>query len=317
MTDHRARRLRLSRAECEDLLDGGGDGPLRELLAAVSAPAHREETVGEAAATSAFVAARRGDAPAGTTAGEVSPGSGSTGVAPRTAGWWRAPTRFVAALALALATAGIAVGAATVVLRDGPPALPPASSVPASDAGGAGTVDPSPLPEDVRIATCGAWRAAGASTGTDRAADPAFADLVSAAGGVPNVDGFCAATPPSASAPASGSPVAPATPGSAAEPGAATSSRPTTATAPRDGAAPGADAPGAARESTASERGGASGGAPGGASGGRSVGPPATPPGRATDREGPAAGRSVGPPTVPPGQENASRNERGTPRGQG
>ncbi|HWN26327.1 MAG TPA: hypothetical protein VNP37_05120 [Actinomycetospora sp.] len=312
MTGDRARRPRLTRAESEDLLDGGGSGPLRELLAAVSAPAHREETAGEAAATSAFVAAHRDGAPAGTTAGEVpAPGPGSTGVALGTAGWWRAPTRFVAALALALATAGVAVGAATVVLRDGPPAAPPASSAPAPAVGGAGTVDPSPLPDDVRVATCGAWRAAGASTTTDRAADPAFAALISAAGGVPNVDGFCAATPPSAPASpvAPVAPVAPTTPGSAGEPGAATSSTRPSAGAPRGGPAPGADAPGASPERTGSDR--------GEATGGRSVGPPATPPGRATDREGPARGRSVGPPAVPPGQDNASRNDRGSSRGQG
>lgn len=304
MTGDRARRLRPSRAEAEDLLDGGGDGPLRELLAAVSAPAHREETVGEAAATSAFVAARRDEAASGTTAGEVpAPGAESTGVALRTPGWWRAPSRFVAALALALATAGVALGAATVVLRGGPPSPPPASSAPASAVGGAGTGDPSPLPEDVRIATCGAWRAA--STTTDRAADPAFADLISAAGGVPNVDGFCAATP----APASVSPVAPTPPASTDGPGGATSSTLPTATVPHGEAAPGADASGADRESTGSDR--------GDAAGGPSVGPPATPPGRATDREGPARGRSVGPPAVPPGQGRAPGDDGGASRGQG
>jgi hypothetical protein len=306
MTDDRARRLRPSRAESEDLLDGGGSGPLRELLAAVAAPAHRKETVGEAAATSAFVAARRDEAAAGTTTVEVpAPGPESTGVALRTAGWWRAPARFAAAVALALATAGVAVGAATVVLRDAPPAAPPASSVPAPAGGGVGAVDPGPLPEDVRIATCGAWRAAGA--GTDRAADPAFAAPTSAAGGAQNVDGYCAATP----APA----VAPTTSGSVGEPRGAPSSTLPTATAPRDGAAPDADAPDADAPGSSPERTGADRGDATGA--GRSVGPPATPPGRATDRSGPAAGRSVGPPAVPPGQNRAPRNDGGTPRGQG
>jgi hypothetical protein len=303
MTGDRARRLRPSRAESEDLLDGGGSGPLRELLAAVSAPAHREETIGEAAATSAFVAARRDEAAVGTTIGDAVPGAGaeSTGAALRTAGWWRAPARFAAAVALALATAGVAVGAATVVLREAPPAAPPASSVPAPAGDGAGPAAPGPLPEDVRIATCGAWRAAG--TSTDRASDPTFAPLISAAGGAPNVDGYCAATP----APAV--PPAPATSGAAGEPSAATSSRLPTATAPRDGAAPDADAPGASPGRTGSD--------PGDATGGRSVGPPDTPPGRATDRQGPAGGRSVGPPADPPGQNRAPRNEGGTPRGQG
>jgi hypothetical protein len=298
MTGDRARRLHPSRVESEDLLDGRGSGPLRELLAAVSAPAHREETVGEAAATSAFVAARRDEAAAGTTTVEVpAPGAESTGVALRTAGWWRAPARFAAAVALALATAGVAAGAATMVLRDAPPAAPPASSVPAPAGGGVGAVDPGPLPEDVRMATCGAWRAAAAST--DRAADPAFAGLISAAGGVPNVDGYCAATRPSA-------PAAPVSPG---EPRADTPSTEPSAGAPRGGAGTGADAPGSSPRRTGSDG--------GDATGGRSVGPPGTPPGRATDREGPAAGRSVGPPTEPPGRGRAQRDEDATPRGQG
>lgn len=302
MTGDRARRLHPSRVESEDLLDGRGSGPLRELLAAVSAPAHREETVGEAAATSAFVAARRDEAAAGTTTVEVpAPGAESTGVALRTAGWWRAPARFAAAVALALATAGVAAGAATMVLRDAPPAAPPASSVPAPAGGGVGAVDPGPLPEDVRMATCGAWRAAAAST--DRAADPAFAGLISAAGGVPNVDGYCAATPPSAPA------VAPAAPVSPGEPRAGTPSTKPSAGAPRGGAGTGADAPGSSPGRTGSDG--------GDATGGRSVGPPGTPPGRATDREGPAAGRSVGPPTEPPGRGRAQRDEDATPRGQG
>ncbi|HSK57431.1 MAG TPA: hypothetical protein VK935_00115, partial [Actinomycetospora sp.] len=251
----RARGLRPSRAESEDLLDGGGDGPLRELLAAVSAPAHREETVGEAAATRAFVAARRGDATAGTTTRELpATNSGAGGRPVRAAGWWRAPTRFVAALALALVTAGVAIGAATVALRAeppaAPPAAPPASSIPTPAVGGGATVGPSPLPEGVRIATCGAWRAAGAGTATDRAADPAFAGLVSAAGGVANVDGFCAAT----SAPA----VAPTTPGPVGEQRATTSNTAPSARTSREGAAPGADAPGASRGGAA-DRGDADG----------------------------------------------------------
>ncbi|WP_433782699.1 hypothetical protein ACQPX6_22865 [Actinomycetospora sp. CA-101289] len=302
MTGDRARGLRPSRAESEDLLDGGGSGPLRELLVAASAPAHREETAGETAAASAFVAARRDGTPAGTAGDEVpAPGPGSRGVALRTAGWWRAPSRFAAALALALATTGVAVGAATVVLRDAPPAVaPPAASAPAPVPEGDGRVAAG-LPEDVRVATCGAWGAAGASTTPDRTTDPAFGPLIDAAGGAPNVDGYCAA-PPAA-------PIAPTAPGSAAESGAATSSTLPTATAPRDGAgagagaAPGTDAPGAARESAEVGR--------GEPAEGRSVGPPATPPGRATDRNGRAEGRSVGPPADPPGRGRGSAGDDG------
>jgi hypothetical protein len=300
MTGDRTRGLRPSRAESEDLLDGGGNGPLRELLVAASAPAHREETAGETAAASAFVAARRDGAPAGTAGGEVpAPGPGSTGVALRTAGWWRAPSRFAAALALALATTGVAVGAATVVLRDAPPTSPPAASAPAPSPDGV-TSAPS-LPDDVRVATCGAWGAA--ATAPDRTTDPAFGPLIDAAGGVPNVEGYCAAPP--------ASPMAPAAPGTSGAPGAATSSTRPTATAPRDGAAagagagaaPGADAPGAERESAEVDR--------GEPAEGRSVGPPATPPGRATDRNGRAEGRSVGPPADPPGRVRGSGGDGG------
>jgi hypothetical protein len=302
----RGRGPRPSRAESEELLDGGGEGPLRELLAAVSAPAHREETVGEAAATSAFVAARHGDAPTQTV---PATGSAAAGHRVRAAGWWRAPSRFVAALALALATAGVAVGAASVVLRAEPPAAPPTSSIPAPAVGGAGSVGPDPLPEGVRIATCGAWRAAGANTPTDRAADPAFAGLISAAGGVANVDGFCSAS----SAPAA----PPTTPGAASGPRATTSSPAPSARTSREGApgdgAPRADSPGA--DSPGASRGGAAD--RGDAGGDRSVDPPATPPGRAPDRDGPAAGRSVGPPSVPPGQGRAGRDDGATPSGEG
>jgi hypothetical protein len=316
----RGRGPRPSRAESEELLDGGGEGPLRELLAAVSAPAHREETVGEAAATSAFVAARHGDAPTQTV---PATGSAAAGHRVRAAGWWRAPSRFVAALALALATAGVAVGAAAVVLRADPPAAPPASSIPAPAVGGAGTVGPDPLSDGIRIATCGAWRAAGAGPATDRAADPAFAGLISAAGGAANVDGYCAAT----STPAA----APTTPGAAAEPRTTTSSSAPSARTPREGAAPGSGSPGSpgsgspgsgspgagspGADSPGASRGGAAD--RGDAGGGRSVGPSATPPGRTPDRNGPAAGRSVGPPSVPPGQGRAGRDDGATPSGEG
>jgi hypothetical protein len=291
------RGLRPSRAESEDLLDGAGTGPLHELLAAASGPAHREEIVGEAAATSAFLDARRHDAPAGITAEDVVVPGPTRGVSRPRTGWWRTPARLVAGLALALTTAGVAVGAAAVILRDGPPAAPPAppassASVPAP--GGAGAAGPSPLPEAVRVATCGAWQAAGARTATARAADPAFTALVSAAGGAGNVDGYCAA--PSAAV------VTPTPSPSVERPRPAPSNTQPTSTGSR---APAASDPQRARTGTEG----------GGGTDGRAVGPPATPPGQVVDRDGPARGRGVGPPATPPGQLRAPRSDDTAPRG--
>jgi hypothetical protein len=293
------RGLRPSRAESEDLLDGKGSGPLHELLAAASGPAHREEVAGEALATGAFVAARRNVAPGATIADDLE--SGAT--IHRRTGWWRTPTGLVAALVLALASAGVAVGTAATMLRDAPPAAPPPSSAPAPVPGGAGTTGPHPLSEPVRTATCRAWQAAGASTTTNRTSDAAFTPLISAAGGSDNVDDYCAATAapdavPSRPTPREHSP-APATstpPGTTRDEG---SSRP-------DDPEPAGAQDGNANSTSSSN-----------SNEGRGVGPPATPPGRATDRNGPAGGRAVGPPEVPPGQNRGQQSDGSTPPGQG
>ena len=185
---------RPSRAESEDLLDGAGSGPLHELLAAASGPAHREEIVGEDAAVSAFLTGRRAGVLDGSAAGSVSaagavsaPDASRPRRRRRSPGRWRTPTGLASALALALASAGVAGGAAALVLSD----QPSTASAPAPSAVGAGAVGSRPLPDAVRVAACGAWRAAGPTT--SRAADPAFTELVVAAGGAENVDGFCAA----------------------------------------------------------------------------------------------------------------------------
>ena len=301
------RGLRPSRAESEDLLDGTGSGPLHDLLAAASGPAHREEIAGEELATSAFVAAHRNVASEATNPGDLlGPGPASH----RRTGWWRTPTRLVAALVLALASAGVAVGTAATMLRDAPPAAPPSSSAPAPVPGGAGTTGPQPLAEPVRIATCRAWQAAGASTTTDRTTDTAFTPLISAAGGTDNVDGYCAATaaPDAApSRPTSGErPPAPATstpPGGTRDEGASRPDDPEPARAP-DGNTNGNNA--RRRHQRRHQR-----------DEGRGVGPPATPPGQATDRNGPANGRAVGPPEAPPGQNRAPQSDGSTSQGQG
>ncbi|GAA4910162.1 hypothetical protein EV188_10175 [Actinomycetospora succinea] len=285
-------RRRPSRAQAEDLLDGGGSGPLRDLLAAASGPAHREEVVGEDAATRAFVAAHG----AAVTLGSVAPPA--DGAATRRARW-RTPTGLASALALALAGAGVAVGTVAVALHDGAPTAPPASSVTAPPPAGAG--GPGYLPDPVRVATCRAWGAAAPTRDTD----PAFAALVAAAGGAGNVDRFCAAASSPGVEPTSAPTAGPTAPASST-----TRTSPGAQDAPRSGSAPDADtaspsrAPGASRDDGSNGTGG----------NGRAVGPPTAPPGQA-GRNGRAEGRSVGPPAVPPGQDRA--NGRSPSRGAG
>ncbi|WP_328307900.1 hypothetical protein [Actinomycetospora sp. NBC_00405] len=303
------RGLRPSRAESEGLLDGTGSGPLHELLAAASGPAHREEIAGEALATSAFVAAHRNDAPEVTIADDL---LGPPATSHRRTGWWRTGTRLVAALVLALASAGVAVGTAATMLRDAPPAAPPPSSAPAPVPGGVGTTGPHPLTEPVRIATCRAWQAAGASTATNRTSDTAFTSLISAAGGTDNVDDYCAATaaPDAVPSPATSREHSPA-PATSTPPGAS-----------RDEGASRPDDPEPAGAHNGNGNANANGNGNGNGNGnnsneGRGVGPAATPPGRATDRSGPASGRAVGPPETPPGQNRANENDGSTSHGQG
>ena len=103
-------RGRSSRAESEDLLDGAGSGPIHELLAAASGPAHREEIVGEGAAVTAFLSGHRAAVLDGSTAAVRVSAAGAVSApdAPRRRrpGRWRTPTGLASALVLALATAG-------------------------------------------------------------------------------------------------------------------------------------------------------------------------------------------------------------------
>ncbi|MDD7918703.1 hypothetical protein [Actinomycetospora callitridis] len=318
------RGLRPSRAESEELLDGTGSGPLHELLVAASGPAHREEIAGEARATGAFVAAHRNVAPEATLADDLL-GRGAT--SHRRTGWWRTPTGLVAALVLALASAGVAVGTAATMLRDAPPAASPPSSAPAPAPapGGAGTPGPHPLSEPVRIATCRAWQAAGASTTTNRTSDAAFTPLISAAGGADHVDAYCAAT----AAPDA----APSRPTSREDPPAPATRTPADTT--RDEGAPRPDdpEPAGAQDGNSNSNGNGNSNSNGNGNGngngnsngngnadsneGRGAGPPATPPGRAADRNGPAEGRAVGPPEIPPGQNRGQQSDGSTSPGQG
>jgi len=300
------RGLGPSRAESEDLLDGTGNGPLHELLAAASGPAHREEIAGEALATRAFVAARRNVAAEATLADDLlGPGPASH----RSTGWWRTPTRLVAALVLALASAGVAVGTAATMLRDAPPVAPPPSSAPAPVPGGEGTTGPHPLAEPVRIAACRAWQAAGASTTTNRTSDAAFTPLISAAGGTDNVDGYCAATAAPGAAPSLPTsrehPPAPPTstlPGTTREEGASRPDDPEPGRADNGNANSNNNSNSNSNSNSSSSNNSNSNA---NSNEGRGVGPPATPPGQATERNGPANGRAVGPPEIPPGQNRA------------
>ncbi|GAA4788601.1 hypothetical protein GCM10023200_23940 [Actinomycetospora chlora] len=287
---------RPTREESEALLDGEGSGPLHELLAAASGPAHREELAGEAAAVSAFVTAQRvGTVPV------------TAAAPPSRAARWRTPTGLAAALALALGTAGVAAGAAALVLHDQPPAVSVPATIPAARPDGSGRG--SPLSDADRVAACGAWSTAGQTRG----GDPAFADLISAAGGAPNVDGYCAAIP--SGSPSPSGPLPEPAPG-AAQPG-PDATRTGTATgassrAPADagrGGGNGNGGNGNGGNGNGGNNGGGGGGngSPGGGnsgngSPGRAVGPPDTPPGQAGRDGGGANGRAVGPPDVPPGQ---------------
>ncbi|MDD7941449.1 hypothetical protein PHK61_23790 [Actinomycetospora lutea] len=293
-------RRRLSRAQAEDLLDGAGSGPLRDLLAAASGAPHREELAGEDAAISAFLAADDADV----TAGPVHTRPAGVATA-RRGSWWRTPAGLASAVALAVAGAGVATGTAAVVWHEGPPTAPPTSSVPARPSTGA--ADPDALPDPTRIAECRAWSAAAPTRDTD----PAFAALISAAGGTGNVDDLCARTGAPTRPPAQPPAVVPSGPA-----GDTTNGSPGSPGAPRSGSVSESDPArpsvpsGPAREESSGDTGASDGDGDGDGAGGRPVGPPATPPGQGRQSNGPADGRAVGSAAVPPGQ---AREDSGSP----
>ncbi|MFG2164354.1 hypothetical protein [Micromonospora chersina] len=205
------------RAESERLLDAaragapaepGGD-PLAHLLAAAAAPADPGELAGEEQALAAFRAARAAPAPA-------------PAVAPRP----RHRFRLGAALAGVAATATAGVAFAAVSLDRGTePTPPPAPSTSGSTGagstgpgtptdsgpGGAGPTGsvPSTVPTPGASGGPGRPPSAGQLTGLCRGylaksegqraralETPAYADLVTAAGGADRVEGYCLALVP-------------------------------------------------------------------------------------------------------------------------
>ncbi|MFC4147592.1 hypothetical protein ACFO0M_15150 [Micromonospora mangrovi] len=217
------------RAESERLLDGIRDGrpptrdadPLVRLLAAAAAPANPGELSGEEQALAAFRAARAHPAPA-------------PARAPRRHGVRIGAVAWVAGLA-ATATAGIAF--ATVSLdRPEQPATPPAPATPASSGpgvdgspshSGSGTpteggatpsVAPTPTgatpgdapggatgrpdrPAGVTQLTglCRSYQAKPAAQRAKALKTPAYADLVTAAGGADRIEAYCLRLVPAAS----------------------------------------------------------------------------------------------------------------------
>ncbi|RZU76411.1 hypothetical protein EV384_5066 [Micromonospora kangleipakensis] len=215
------------RAESERLLDAARDArppaadadPLRHLLAAAAAPANPGELSGEEQALAAFRAARAAPAPAPARA------PGRRRLRAGAVAW-------VAGLA-ATATAGVAFAAVSL---DAPeePTPPPAPTTPGggdsspsptrgadptgSDPGAPGATAPSGAPGTTGT---GPGRSAGTAklTGLCRAylarsteqraqalETPAFADLVTAAGGAERVEDYCLRLVPEASPTSSSSP---------------------------------------------------------------------------------------------------------------
>ncbi|MEV0724886.1 hypothetical protein AB0I37_19160 [Micromonospora purpureochromogenes] len=172
-----------------------GPEPLVRLLTAVRAAAHPGELRGESAAMHAFRRARAG-------APLPAPSPARSFSLARLAGLKVA----LAGLAVA-ATGGVAFAAATGTLpgplhRDAPvtpPSAVPQSTTPPTTAGPGGSPAPSsvkpepgrPTPAASILGLCRAYRA-GVGDNPGRALDnPAFADLVTRAGGRDEVAGYC------------------------------------------------------------------------------------------------------------------------------
>ncbi|MBB5868116.1 hypothetical protein F4553_001495 [Allocatelliglobosispora scoriae] len=168
-----------------------GDDRLAELLRAAGAPGRPEEFTGEAAAMAAFRAARRGASVVQVEA------------PPRRLAWRRLLTVKVVALVAAVAVGGVAVAAGAGVLpnplRPAPAASSPAPKPPHVPGSAAPTTTPSSTPGRGTPAKPAA-NAVGLCTSYLRHPDradgkaaksPAFAGLVSAAGGSDRIESYC------------------------------------------------------------------------------------------------------------------------------
>lgn len=174
----------------ERMVAGENVGPeaLVRLLAAATAPPFSHETAGEDVAATAFRTARTWPVREGT---------------PRPVAARRATllgVKTAAAITVAVAAAGAALAAGTGVLpnpfdRPGPTTPASTSSDPSSrttpwgSTTGPGGGPPATVPADP-AGLCRAWEAQ-EGRDQDKATDPAFDTLVTAAGGVEHVDAFC------------------------------------------------------------------------------------------------------------------------------
>jgi hypothetical protein len=192
---------RLDAAAAERLVAGEdvGFADLSHLLAAASAPARPEELAGETGALVAFRYAALG----------ASGGHRRRSTAKPM--WARLASVKVAAIAVALATTGVALAAGTGVLptpfkADPPTAAPDlTSSRPGGNPGtgptttgalggpGAITTGPAPstTPDPALVGQCRAYRAQAKSDPEKVLDKPAFARLVAVAGGRDKVEAYC------------------------------------------------------------------------------------------------------------------------------
>ncbi len=203
---------RIDRETANRLLDGDPDalsraGRLAAPLRAARGQAHRLELAGEQAALAAFRAAAD-------LASERRP--------PRKSMLKIALAKLLTVKAAAVAAAtglgGVALAAGTGVLPNplfGPPATPPATHAPATHApatpvpatpapatpgttpshpdGRSGPADAAGSPSPSLVGLCQAYTAGAATNAGQALKNPAFAELVDAAGGADNVEEYCAA----------------------------------------------------------------------------------------------------------------------------
>jgi hypothetical protein len=191
----RIRRRTINGRRAERLLRDAASGsptdpdPLARLLAIAAAPAPKGEPAAEKAALAAFRTARQAPAPAKKPMVE-------SGLA------WLLTAKAVGVVFATTAVGGVALAAGTGALpgqqrADRSPAGTPGESRPAgtpsrSSGGTVGPV-PSPSPSASLAGLCRAYERSDRNNERDKALDnPAFAMLITAAGGENKVSGYCA-----------------------------------------------------------------------------------------------------------------------------
>jgi hypothetical protein len=207
MSTHRPHRI--DRDTAEHLLAGAPAarrrvGPLGEYLAAAAAPGTPHELAGGSAALAAFQAAH------------LQPADKQRRTSMLKTALAKLLTVKAAALLAVTAAGGVALAATTGALPN-PLTNTPAATPSATHATGRPTATPSPrsggpsaMPSASLLGLCHAYTA-GAGTDNGKAlTDPAFTDLITAAGGASKVTTFCATILASAAANAASHPGAPA-----------------------------------------------------------------------------------------------------------